>query len=218
MSEEKPFYVYVHRRATDGRVFYVGKGSARRLHHKGRNPHWHNIVNKHGFTAHIVMRFENETCAFSFERALIDFYGKSNLCNLSDGGEGGSTGSVRTKEQREKYSRSKMGENNPMYKRVVPQEVRDKLSKALMANPPWKGKKLSEDHKLKLSESHKGHMGGKHHASRPIITGCGKEFDSIASAVIWLRSNGHHRASQSAISRCCAGHGKTAYGFTWRYA
>lgn len=89
MSEEKPFYVYVHRRATDGRVFYVGKGKCGRIHErKNRNLHWHNIVNKHGFTANIVMRFDREECAFSFERALIKYYGRENLCNLTDGGEG----------------------------------------------------------------------------------------------------------------------------------
>lgn len=49
------FYVYLHRRATDGRVFYVGKGVSTRAWRKDkRNQHWKNIVKKHGYIVEIV--------------------------------------------------------------------------------------------------------------------------------------------------------------------
>lgn len=48
------FYVYVHRRATDESIFYVGRGRKKRAHSTGHNPHWRNIVKKHGRTVHIV--------------------------------------------------------------------------------------------------------------------------------------------------------------------
>ena len=49
------FYVYVHRTADTGRIFYVGKGTKNRAWTKGsRNLHWRNIVNKHGYTVEIV--------------------------------------------------------------------------------------------------------------------------------------------------------------------
>lgn len=133
MSQEKPFYVYVHRRATDGRVFYVGKGKGNRYKSNNlRNNYWHNIVNKHGFTHHIVMRFECEECAFSFERALIKHYGRSNLCNMTDGGEGAS--GVKQSDYTKELRASKIrGELHPFY-----------------------GKKLSDEHKSKLSSSHIG--------------------------------------------------------------
>ncbi len=91
MSDKK-FYVYVHLYASGpkvGQVFYVGKGHGKRLNWKfSRNPHWNSVVNKYGFDTKIVMRFANENCAFSFEVALIKFYGRDNLTNKTDGGDG----------------------------------------------------------------------------------------------------------------------------------
>lgn len=42
----KDFYVYLHSRATDGKVFYVGKGSEYRYKSKQRNNYWRRTVNK----------------------------------------------------------------------------------------------------------------------------------------------------------------------------
>lgn len=100
-SMEKKFYVYVHKYASgpnEGQVFYVGKGSGRRCGRStGRGVWWKRIVEKYGFTKSIVARFSFESCAFSFERALIKFYGKNTLCNISDGGDG-SSGVKRSEE------------------------------------------------------------------------------------------------------------------------
>jgi hypothetical protein len=89
LQNERRFYVYVHRRKSDGQIFYVGKGTRDRAWARdGRNSHWRNVVSKHGFTHHIISRFSSEVCAFSLERALIGFYGRKNLVNKTDGGEG----------------------------------------------------------------------------------------------------------------------------------
>ena len=48
MTEISEFYTYFHTRNDTGKVFYVGKGKGRRAHEPGRNPHWKNIVAKHG--------------------------------------------------------------------------------------------------------------------------------------------------------------------------
>lgn len=43
------YYVYIHRKATDNEIFYVGKGkNSRCTTIKGRSKHWKNISNKHG--------------------------------------------------------------------------------------------------------------------------------------------------------------------------
>jgi len=98
------FYVYLHRRATDGRVFYVGKGIARRAWTKdNRNKHWHHISKKHGYTVEIVQYGMQEWWAFELERELICSYGRDVLCNLTDGGEG-ATGVKFTDEQKNKIS------------------------------------------------------------------------------------------------------------------
>ena len=86
---EKKFYVYVHRRASDGRVFYVGKGSRKRLTDTyGRSEYWRRVSEKHGWSAHIVARFSQEQCALSLEVALIKLIGREYLTNATMGGEG----------------------------------------------------------------------------------------------------------------------------------
>lgn len=135
MSQEKPFYVYVHRRATDGRVFYVGKGSRDRAWvKKGRNKHWHNIVNKHGYKIEVVMMFGKDDCARSFEKSLIKWYGFDNLCNLTNGGEG-------------------------WHGRITPISVREKISKSLKENGNhcgMSGKIQSEHQKKTVSVANSG--------------------------------------------------------------
>ena len=100
--KDKRFYVYVHKRKTDGSIFYVGKGRySRHLESRRRNPHWINVAKKNGWYSEILHRFEREECAFSFEVALIAFIGINNLTNISHGGEG-SSGTPRSQETRMK--------------------------------------------------------------------------------------------------------------------
>lgn len=104
---EKKFYVYVHRRATDGSIFYVGKGSGKRLNDLScRSAYWRRVAEKHGHKAEIVARFSREACAFSFEVALISFLGRGNLVNATNGGEGVS---MPSQHVREKMRAAKIG-------------------------------------------------------------------------------------------------------------
>jgi hypothetical protein len=85
------FFVYIHKRATDGKIFYVGKGC--RYRHKSkwaRSQHWHNIVNKYGYTIEIVKNGLSEQEAFELEIKLIAKYNSTGLCNRTIGGEGAS--------------------------------------------------------------------------------------------------------------------------------
>lgn len=87
MSDD--FYVYLHRRKTDGKVFYVGKGRGRRAFAKcNRNKHWQYIVQKHGFDVEFVETGMQESLAFELERSLIALIGRDALCNVTDGGDG----------------------------------------------------------------------------------------------------------------------------------
>jgi hypothetical protein len=91
MSEQivpQDFYVYVHRRASDGRVFYVGKGHGNRAWSTARNKHWHRVAKKHGLKVEIFQDGLQEWYAFELEMGLIALYGRENLCNMTDGGEG----------------------------------------------------------------------------------------------------------------------------------
>ena len=88
------FYVYLHKKKTNGEVFYVGKGSGDRAWKKeGRNEFWKKVVNKHGYDVEIHSNHLQEWYAFELERDLIAYYGRrqlglGTLVNLSDGGEG----------------------------------------------------------------------------------------------------------------------------------
>lgn len=99
------FYTYIHTRADDGQVFYVGKGTARDNRaesKKGRSDFWKRTVAKHGLTVDICMRFDSEEDAFTHERFLIQCFRDlgAPLANLTDGGEGpcGMRHSAKTRE------------------------------------------------------------------------------------------------------------------------
>lgn len=89
------FYVYIHKRLSDKQVFYVGKGTKRRIKSKlCRNKHWRHVVNKHGFYAVTLKKFENENDAFEYEKKVIALFRKQGLplTNIESGGLGGTKG------------------------------------------------------------------------------------------------------------------------------
>jgi hypothetical protein len=84
------FYTYAHIRKDTGKIFYIGKGSGRRMYRKdARNRHWHNIVNKVGFEPIVLAKWDLEKDAFEHEKFLIECF-KDNqiLVNQSSGGDG----------------------------------------------------------------------------------------------------------------------------------
>ena len=90
---ENTFYVYTHHKATNGDIFYVGKGCGDRAHIFGRNEIWDRIVKKHGYYVKFFATGLTEAEAFSLEIALIAEHGRLNtgtgaLANMTDGGEG----------------------------------------------------------------------------------------------------------------------------------
>lgn len=90
MTQNK-YCVYVHRKQTDGSVFYVGKGTPKRARSmRGRSAYWTRIADKYGRDVEFVCSGMNEPDAFELERFLIAEIGRDNLCNLTDGGEGAS--------------------------------------------------------------------------------------------------------------------------------
>lgn len=229
MPEEKPFYVYVHRRATDGRVFYVGKGKKKRATDTyRRSKYWEGIAAKHGFTAHIVMRFEREECAFSFERALIKHYGRENLCNMTDGGDGVG-GYIITDDVRLRISKAKTGHKHS-------DETKRKISKSHIGIRPNKetrlkmsasqtGKKLSDETKMRLSAAFKGKKMSEEviqamiarSKAKMIRCSNGMIFRSSGEAQKWLLSIGIENANAANIYRCAKELRGMAYGFCWRF-
>jgi hypothetical protein len=128
------YYVYLHKRAHDGVVFYVGKGANGRAHSThNRSKYWHNTVNRYGYTVEFVCVGIQEWYALELEVEQIALYGRQDLhqgplVNFTDGGEGTSG---------RKFSE-------------------DALLKIGVAS---KARVLSDDARKKMSSSH---MGRKH--------------------------------------------------------
>ena len=68
---EQRFYVYLHRRKSDGLVFYVGKGSGDRLKRTRSYESWKAVVNEHGFTYEKYKDNLSNSEALTLERELI---------------------------------------------------------------------------------------------------------------------------------------------------
>lgn len=144
MKDKKRYYVYVHRYKSgekEGEVFYVGKGTGKRVYSKAsRNPHWHNINNKYGRTCEILFRNMTSKEACEKERDVILSIGKDNLCNLSDGGESGAAGIKHTEEFKRNMS-----------------ELMARITRERMAEEGWThprlGVKVSDESRKKISDS-----------------------------------------------------------------
>ena len=73
------YYVYTHRRATTGEIFYVGKGVGGRAWEAQCRPQkWQEIAEAGGYEIHIERSALTETEAFNLEKELI-----SNLSKLN---------------------------------------------------------------------------------------------------------------------------------------
>lgn len=118
------YYVYEHYRKSDDVIFYVGVGQGRRFKSKdSRNLHWKRTVEKHGFYSKIVCDNISLKDAYELEIKLIKKYGKKNLCNITDGGDGVKNPKEDT---RLKMSLAKIGKPQPS-------EVVEKRRSAIMS-------------------------------------------------------------------------------------
>ncbi len=141
------FYVYLHRRATDGRVFYVGKGKGKRAYKlSSRNDYWQRTVAKHGFTVEFVVRDVQEWYAMEVEREQIAYYGRDQLCNLTDGGEG-AAGLHVSPETRALKADMQRGKRHDA-------EMRKKISDGLRRYLESRTEpiRLSDEHRKRVSE------------------------------------------------------------------
>jgi len=246
-STSKSFYVYVHRRATDGRVFYVGKGSGSRSHSSHqRSKYWKNIVAKHGYITEIVQNNILEWWSLELECELIAFYGRDSLCNHTDGGEGIS-GYSHTQAAKDKIKKSNIGkivsdstrmklsENNPMKNpvtakkagrkgRVMSEEWLEKLRLSKI------GTKRSEETKQKMRDNNKmkdpevakkvsdALKNKPKKTSRSIIcVETNQLFKTVSEAASVIRLV-KKTASTTNIWQCLQRERKFAYGFHWKYA
>lgn len=122
----KPSYVYVHRRADNGDVFYVGcavkqiawnrrkDGCCRAYDFARRNEKWRLVHEQHGTIVDVVLHCDTEDEAFAAEMQLIAQYGRGNLTNLTDGGRG-ANGQHTSERTRKIRAANSTGEKSNMW-------------------------------------------------------------------------------------------------------
>lgn len=152
------FYTYIHRRADDGKVFYVGKGRGKRAWSRyRRNQYWLRTEARHGLHVEIVAHWSTEREAFDHEKLLIALYRAANhpLSNLTDGGDGPS-GYRHTDETRALFRARKISDEHRAKVSAANRglirsdEFRAKVSAGLTGRP------VSAETRAKLSAAHKG--------------------------------------------------------------
>jgi hypothetical protein len=166
---ENLYYVYEHYTADTNEIFYVGYGKNKRPYdYIRRNKFWKNVYEKHGVVVKIIKENVALNEAVELECKLIGEYGRRDLgtgplVNLTDGGDGLKNASLETKEKLRyiasnisEETREKMrlaAKNRPPMSEKTKELLREKFSGK---NNPNYGKTFSEEHRQRLSESHKG--------------------------------------------------------------
>ena len=209
-------YVYQHIRNDTGNVFYIGIGSDKggkyyRAYRKtGRNNYWNNITNKHGYRVEIVMDNLSWEEAISNERRLISIYGRKNLCNMTDGGEG-TPGWKPTEEQRIEMSRIRKGKcyggREKGFK--TPEETRKKISESMKGNNRNKRNPVPDETRTKIKEALLGKPSPTRKKVMCIETGIIYNSCAEASELLGLPKSG--------VNKSASGFGKSTGGLHFRY-
>jgi hypothetical protein len=158
-------YTYLHRKASSGEVFYIGKGSRMRAwDFSRRNPKWKSIHAKHGATVEICGQWNTEQEAMEHEAFLVLCMRDMgfNLANLADGGSG-PTGYRFTDEQKARLAQAKAGyKHSEETKRKIGESQKGKIIKPwtdeqrMAASLRSKGRKckpMSDETRRKISEN-----------------------------------------------------------------
>lgn len=158
------FYVYELIDPRDHKVFYVGKGTAKRMYthmhavRRNRVPNGTNsylycklkqLLDKNIEPLYVkIFETNDEQEAFEIECHDILFHGRENLCNLTDGGEG--VVCERSEEWSQKISQSLKGKH-------LSEKHKEKLRQInLGSSNPNFGLHRSEETKLKISIANRG--------------------------------------------------------------
>ena len=151
----------------------------------GSDCHFHRAIRKYGrrnFTIEVLITVDSRDDAYEYEKLFIELYcSKLMGYNETEGGEG-RLGYKHSEETKKKLSIGKMGAKNPMYKRDVSKETRQKISKA------GKGRKHSEDTKRKISKSQKGKKLAETHLKNLRLVSC-KPVEAYINSKIKVYNN-----------------------------
>ena len=218
------FYVYLHRRKSDGSPFYIGKGKLGRaweVYSSKRSEWWVRVYKKHGVIVDVLRSGMDERSAFEMESVLI--YGMRelgfNIVNITDGGSGVS--GVTPTNARKVYC-----SDGSEYKSCADaaRELRKKYNLNFIdhsisacasgARIRHFGFSFSyEDTPEEITKTTAQLISESN--SYSVYCSNGMKFRSSMAAAEWLRQNGHVKASSPNISACIKGRLNSAYGYNW---
>lgn len=157
MDEKNRYYVYAYLRE-DGTPYYIGKGKNWRAYEAN-----HNVLVPSKDRIVILLNNLTEEQAFANEKDYIAFYGRKNnntgiLRNLTDGGDGMS-GYIHTEKTKQLLREIRS-------KQIFTEEAKENLKRSMKRlseeyksgiRKHWAiGRKLTDEHKEKLSKINKG--------------------------------------------------------------
>lgn len=245
MDTEEIYYVYLHRRATDNEVFYVGKGKNNRATSKvNRNSWWQSVVEKHGYIVEYVESNLSESDAFELEAETIKFY-KSNghtLTNLTEGG-GGVAGYKRTVDQNEAFKavlrKKVLCSNGMIFDSCLEAEAwlgrvptTSKVSKCCrrklkqVGGFVWRHLEDSDDLRKIMAEGKdalaemgcRAYDAGRNSSAKAVYCSNGKWFHSMYAAAKWLSGELGENVKQIYISKVCNGLLKSFRGLKFSFS
>lgn len=232
--ESSDYYVYLHRRLSDGRIFYVGKGLNRRyLCLNGRSNWWNNTAQKHGVSPEILIGGLCEDDAKRLEIIIIADLRSSGepLVNLTSGGDGAPDRvlSAETLEIMSKYKRKAVTNSDgmcfPSMKEAAlwlnengfPTACSACISQSIQ-NPRrsaygriwWYSTEpdRSPFDPRKVLALEQG---------KKIMRDDGMIFPSVSHAARYIAEEQGRPVTRANISNCANGRIKTSYGHKWRF-
>lgn len=201
------FYVYIHRRADNGQVFYIGKGRLRRSNNRSsRSIFWKRLVSKYGYWVEKPQENMREDEALLLEMWLIAKYKHLGyrLCNKTLGGDG-CLGMMMSDEARRKCGEKNIG-RKWSEERKIAQSIR------------LKGRKMSEDHKNKMSKIAKSRgFDNRKIPDRPVTSSEGVTYKSLIEARKDMAKRFGFSEKSGNIGLCCKGDRLNAFGLNWAY-
>jgi len=191
------FYVYVHKRADNGKVFYIGSASepvydnpskgfnrARDGRPERRSKYWSRMAElAGGFTYEIVAECDSDIAARLLELKTIERYGLKSLVNMRR------QAIVWGEEKRRMVARK--GKDHPLHGKKLSDETRQKKSESLKGEKHHLfGKHLPQEWRDHIAASKfgernpmSGRTGAKHPTARAIInTETQQRYESISEA------------------------------------
>ena len=207
-NENREFYVYLHIRLDNMTPFYVGKGKGDRAYDLDRSNFHNGVRDSYDCKVVIIKDKLTESQAFRLEKRMIEYY----VLTL---GYGIPIDGYRDFSNNKYLTNMTFGGEGTSG--LIPWNKSKKISEEskLKMSESHKGIQFSEETKLKMSESHKGRIPwnkGKQlsgetklkMSKKVICITTGKIFNSQ------IEASNYYNVSQGNISSCCKGIYKSA--------